>query len=434
MAVRIYIHSVEKNRRQGLLNAVDEKEKCTERVSKFKHNRHNPFLVILSFQDGAVTHIADGHKDYNNITDSVSLVMTNMEELTEPVEFDTLYSKIESKLIPYLKYRIGNGGLLGEKTHAAVVEILERLGLSIIRRLNRLSPRRSRYIGVLSEHARQNLSIQKNAFGTAFRLAGFNKREIPLWGDISKDDEECHTFLDGLEDDPKVEDPYEGPIMEEEYIHNDFGNIPGFDRETSNIKHKTFIKIENPKVRLRVIMANKYALETQTGADLIYHNETHNNFVFVQYKIIDKEGFRWSKKGKFSKQIDSMSALIEDLKLIESENGADNYRFTNNPYFLKFLPRHTFDPDEAGLTKGYYFPLDYWKEACAEGEFKGRRGGNVIKIEDFDRYIGDSDFRSLVSNSWVGTSIEQSFALNKLIKKIMKDNKTVIYASLSEFS
>lgn len=435
MTVGIYMLSVEKRRRQGLLDDVDQKGKCTEGVPKFQYSRHNHLLVILSFQKGMITHIADGHKTYNNLSDSVSLVMTNIEKLKKSIEFETLLNEIEPKLMPYLRNRIISGGLLGAKTRAAVVEILAALlGLSIVRRLNRLSPGRSQYISDLSDRERENLSIQKNGLGTVFRLAGFSVKDIPLWGDMPKDDEECFSYLDGLEDTPKVEDPYDGPIMEEDYIHSDFENIPGFVRETYNIKHRTFIKIGNPKIRLRVLMANRYALETQTGADLIYHNETQNNFVFVQYKVIDKDGFRWPEKGKFSKQIDSMSEIIDALKIVESENTADNHRFTDNPYFLKFLPRHKFTPDDSGLAKGYYLPLDYWKKACADRKFKGPRGGNVLKIEDIDRYISDSDFRSLVSNSWIGTSIEQSRALEGLIKKIMKDNKTVIYASLSEFS
>jgi len=44
-------------------------------------------------------------------------------------------------------------------------------------------------------------------------------------------------------------------------------------------------------------MANKLPLEEQTGADLIYYNETFSSFVMVQYKAMNPgtEGqeFRW---------------------------------------------------------------------------------------------------------------------------------------------
>jgi hypothetical protein len=50
-------------------------------------------------------------------------------------------------------------------------------------------------------------------------------------------------------------------------------------------------------MRLTVVMANRTALEAQTGADLIYFNEQYGAFVFVQYKAMRKEGdesvFRW---------------------------------------------------------------------------------------------------------------------------------------------
>ena len=433
MTVGIYTLSVEQRRRQGLLNDVSRKGRCTEGVSKFKYNRHNSLLTILSFEDGFITHIADGNMIYNNLSDSVSLVMKNMEKLKEPVEFSKLFSKIDLKLIPHLKNRIENGGLLGEKTHAAVVEALESLGSSIVKRLARLSPRRLQYISELTDRESENLVIHKYGLGTVFNLVKFPLKDIPSWS-APIDAEKFHNFLDGIEADPIAEDPYDGPKREDSFIDFDFRNIPDFDIEKDHVTHRTFIKKGNSNLKLRVFMANRYPLETQTGADLIYYNETYKNFVFVQYKMIEHDGFRWRGGDKFSEQIRDMEKLISDLSVIDSSNDSHNYRFTRNPYFLKFIPRRRFDPDDSSVAGGFYFPLEYWNKACADELFIGPRGGNIINSDDNHRYIDNHCFRSLVSNAWVGTSVEQSQALNKLIRKIMNDGRTVIYASLAEFS
>jgi hypothetical protein len=41
--------------------------------------------------------------------------------------------------------------------------------------------------------------------------------------------------------------------------------------------------------RLTVLNVNRRPLEQLTGADLIYHNETHDSFVLVQYKTMSRE-------------------------------------------------------------------------------------------------------------------------------------------------
>ena len=434
MEIGIFILNVEnKRRREDLLDAVNESDECTESVSKFPYDRRNPLLVILSFKDRTITHVANGIKAYNNITSSVNLVMNNVEELQKPIDFDTLFTEVGSIVVPHLKSKINNNGLLAKGTRAAVVKAFGRLDPSIIERLKKLSPRRLRHIRDLTEAEGENLTIQNYGLRTTFSLAGFSSKDVPPWT-VPEDTKNLRNFLDGIKDVPVDEDPYSGSIREDSYIGFDFNNIPGFDSEQDFVTHRTFVKQGDSNVKLRVFMANRYPLETQTGADLIYYNETHNNFVLVQYKMMNHDGFRWEDEGKFSKQICDMEKLIQDLKVITSNDSSDNYRFTRNPYFLKFIPRRKFDPKDYSVAGGFYFPLEYWKKACSEKKFEGPRGGNIIQIGDVDRYIDNRCFHSLVSNSWVGTSVEQSLALNNLVRKIMNGGRTVIYASLSEFT
>lgn len=434
MEIGIFILNVEnKKRREDLLDAISEDKAFTESVSKFPYDRRNHILVILSFEDEVITHVATGLKAYNNITNSVNLVMNDVEELQKPIEFDKLFVEVGSTVMPHLKSKINNNGLLAKGTRAAVVKAFERLDPSIVERLKKLSPRRLRHIRDLTEAESENLTIQNYGLRTTFSLAGFSSKDVPPWT-VPEDTKNLRNFLDGVKDAPVDEDSYSGPIREDSYIGFDFNNIPGFDSEQDFMTHRTFVKQGDSNVKLRVFMANRYPLETQTGADLIYYNETHNNFVFVQYKMMSRDGFRWRDGDKFSEQINDMKKLIGDLSVIDSSDKSYNYRFTRNPYFLKFIPSRKFDPDNSSLAGGFYFPLEYWQKACADGEFRGPKGGNVINTDGSYRYIDNHCFRSLVSNAWVGTSVEQSLALEKLIRKIVNDGRTVIYASLSEFS
>lgn len=106
----------------------------------------------------------------------------------------------------------------------------------------------------------------------------------------------------------------------------------------------------------------------------------------------------------------------------------DGYRFTDNPFFLKFCPRVVFNPDDKGLFKGIYLPLDLWKRADAAGRFKGKRGGKVLTFENVGRRMNNSEFVMLVAGSWVGTTIEQSEALGDLIRTVLATGKTATIA------
>ena len=215
---------------------------------------------------------------------------------------------------------------------------------------------------------------------------------------------------------------------------SDFSTIPGFQPigEVTHYGSKVFSSEQNPSVRLTVIMANRLPLEQQTGADLIYFNEAYRSFVMVQYKAMETRDqemeFRWREKDQFCDEIARMESLLQQLRKVQSSSHPDGYRFTENPFFLKFCPRIVFNPDDKGLFKGIYLPLDLWKRADAAGHFRGKRGGKVLTYKNVGRRINNSEFVTLVAGSWVGTSIEQSSALGEIIRIVLASGRTVTIA------
>ncbi|MGA7804588.1 hypothetical protein [Bradyrhizobium sp.] len=99
-----------------------------------------------------------------------------------------------------------------------------------------------------------------------------------------------------------------------------------------------------------------------------------------------------------------------------------------HPFFLKFCPRVIFNPNDEGLFKGIYLPLDLWKSLHASGRLKGPKGGNVIGFDNVGRRLSNTEFISLVTNSWVGTTIPQSAELEKVIRSVLETGRTVIFA------
>ena len=152
----------------------------------------------------------------------------------------------------------------------------------------------------------------------------------------------------------------------------------------------------------------------------------------VQYKAMDKRDerpeFRWQENDQFCAEIARMENLLQQLRDAPDGNEPDGFRFNDNPFFLKFCPRVIFNPNEKGLFKGIYLPLDYWKMSDAAGRFMGPRGGRVLTYENVGRRINNSEFVTLVSGAWVGTTIEQSCILTDLIRTVLETGKTATIA------
>ena len=424
-----YILHVPADRRELLLYEAEHggsfygtKPYVSEPVPGFDHSRRAPLAVFACFEDRHITHIADGKKGQSAGTRLVRLNLEDLEPLKRPIAFGKILSRTEKRVRHHLKRRLDQGGLLPPKSLGAFVDRITELDSSIGPRLARFSARRARTLRRIEPRARDNLAYQKEALGLALEIAGLPREDLLAW---QPSDGDQQSFLDGL---PGAQ------VREDAMLLADFSTLPGFQptEEVTHYGSKVFFSEQDPSIRLTVIMANRLPLEQQTGADLIYFNEAYRSFVMVQYKAMEKRDqeteFRWQAQDQFSDEVERMETLLEKLRKVPNGQDPDGYRFNDNPFFLKFCPRVLFNPDDRGLFKGIYLPLDLWKRADAAGRFRGKRGGKVLTYENVGRRINNSEFVMLVAGSWVGTSIEQSAVLGDVIRTVLATGKTATIA------
>lgn len=394
----------------------------SEPVPSFDHSRRAPLAVFACFEDGKITHIAHGKKGMSAGTGLVCLKLEDLEPLARAIDFNELSLGVPKRLQSHLTRILNAGGILPPKTLGAFVDRISELDASVSGRLARHSARREQALRRLKPRERQNLAFQKETLGIALEISGLSKDELLAW---QPSDGSQQSFLDGL---PGAQ------VREDAMLLSDFSTMPGFEPigQVTHYGSKVFSSLQDPSIRLTVIMANRLPLEQQTGADLIYFNETFHSFIMVQYKAMNKRGdqveFRWQADDQFSDEIGRMDALLAELRKFQSGSDPDGYRFSDNPFFLKFCPRVVFNPDDKGLFKGIYLPLDLWKCADSAGQFRGPRGGKVLTYQNVGRRINNTEFVSLVSGSWVGTSIEQSAFLRSVIRSVLESGKTVTFA------
>jgi hypothetical protein len=393
-----------------------------EPVTRFEHSTRAPLVVFASFENGALTHIADGRKGASAGTDLVRLNMEDLVPLQRSVPFTTLEAKVAARFRQHLRRAFEQGGLLPPKTLGAVVDALSRLDPSIAPRLARFSERRKERIRRLSPKARDNLALQKESLTVALEITGLSKKEILSW---APGETPPQTFLDGMP---------QAYVREDAMLVADFSNLPGFSaiNDAAHYAARTFESKTDSTKRLTVFMANKLALEEQTGADLIYYNEAYRSFVLVQYKAMEKgeqnAEFRWKDGDQLTAELARMDKTLAELAKIPPDDDPDGYRLTANPFLLKFCSRVTFNPDDKGLFPGMYIPLDLWKGLHASGRLKGPRGGNVLTYENVGRRLNNTEFVTLMANAWIGTTIGQSAVLEKVIETVLETGKTVTFA------
>lgn len=418
-----YALNVPSSRREVLLHNAQEywQRPVTEPVPTFSHPKKTPLVVFASFEDGNVTHIADGNLGSRAGTALVKLELHDLEELTRPFSFLELKSGVPARISSHLGRYLQQGGALPPKTCDAFVALMVKADVTAAERLSRLEPND---LGLqhLRTKARENLALQKDAVGIALRIAGIKRDHQVEW---QSQDDAPRSFLEGMP---------EAIVREDAMIVADFVTLPGFEaiRGATHIATRSFQSETDASNRMTIIMANRLPLEQQTGADLIYYSEKYRSFVMVQYKAMRGDGgqpeFRWQADDQFARELERMETLWKAIEQAGIEQDPAAFRFSNNPFFLKFCPRVVFEPDDQGLFKGMYLPLDLWNRLRQSGRLKGPRGGNVVTFQNVRRAISNTEFVNLLSKAWVGTSIAQSAMLATMIREVLETGKTITIA------
>ena len=425
IAASAYILKVRPDRRETLLSADGGRfggPIAAEPVPLFHHSRRAPLVVLASFNDDQFTHVGDARKGASAGTDLVRLNMTSLEQIEPAISFAELVAKIPTRFRAPLERVIVHGGVLPPKTTKAVVAALSEINPSLGQKLERLSASRAKLIADLNEKENENLALQKETLATALQIAGVGTDDMLDWTPATI---ERTSFLDGLSGAYARED-----VM----LHADLTSLPGFAaiQDAPHIAARTFQSKTDSSVRVTVVMANRLALEEQTGADLIYFNETYRSFVMVQYKALEKGDeeaeFRWTDGDQFTSEIQRMDNLLAELQRIEPDADPDGFRLSSNPFFLKFCSRIVLNPDDRGLFPGMYLPHGFWKALAASQRLKGPRGGNLLTYANVGRKLSGSEFTTLVAGSWVGTTIGQSASLERLIRSVIESGRTVTFA------
>jgi len=410
------------HRRPIFLEYAGLKIDFAEPVEEFEHSRTSPLICFVLSSPGTITHLAIGKRGMRAGTDIRRLNLKSIEELTVPISTETLISKIPYRFRSAAKSRFLGGGIFPQKTFTAVIDTITELFPEMRPFLDRYGSIRVERIRRLSDSVKESLAYQQQSVATALLLAGMDRVEfLQEWSPPVR--ETPKSFLDGL---PSVR------LREDPMVVNDLMRVPGFSLVRTLPYNAAIFESQLDRLRLTVILANRLPLEEQTGADLIYYNETYKSFVMVQYKAMEFQ----QKKGaifrlpsaQLKEEIIRMDHLMKIINEYAPKNDRDDFRLSENPFFIKLCPRIVFQPDDVGLVPGMYLPLDYWKLLVRHHTVKTRRGGFQVTYDNVGRHFDNTEFVKIVAKAWVGTNSNQSSILEAVFQKTLESGKAVVLA------
>lgn len=373
-------------------------------------------LLVRHDEDGTfVLEVGSVVRSHQRVATGWHRLRYTRREPFDPLPLDELVAALPPRSRNVVERRAASGGVLTNKSGAAVVAAIANLRPAAGRELKRLmggdAPRSRRLRG----EGLQSAAQEADAVRLALDIAGIPRQAMR---DVRPDGQS--SFLELLEEVRASEDPT---------IAYDGMRFLDFDRIESPSGAVQFAKGQE---RLTVINVNRQPLERTTGADLIYINETTPSFVLVQYKAMRREGTQPSRlvyrpDAQLAAELDRMSKI----KPGQDDGSPESFRLNANSCFLKLCkPVARLDRGQ-GLVSGMYLPLDYYDVLAASDSVRGPRGGLVFSYETVNRHIGNDLFVALVRGGWVGSRGATTKRLTKLVLAGLTASRSVTVAAAS---
>lgn len=413
-----YILKLNNKHREQFEHSLDIYGSFAEAVDEFSFSRKLPLICFITDSQGRITHLASGKRGRRAGTKLSRLNCKEIIELEKPIRPGRLIKAVDSKVRFWIKLKLKTGGLLSPKSFESFVDSFIEISPESKPFLERYGKVRRERINRLTARERYSLATQKETVATALAISDMDREELTTWT-LSNDDKP-RSFLEGLSVARMREDPM---------VNNDLMVLPGH----AFVKQMMYgaAVFQGDESRLTVILANRQPLEQSTGTDLIYFNETFQAFIMVQYKAMEQESkeavFRFPNR-QLTEEIKRMDSVLAELQKVPPDSGRDNFRLSQNPFFLKFCPRLLFNPYDTGLVPGMYLPLDYWKHCENDPVMEGPKGGKKLTYKNVGRYFNNSSFVHIVSRAWVGTTLTQSTILERIIRETIEIGKAVTIA------
>ncbi|MGO2664908.1 hypothetical protein [Microbacteriaceae] len=217
--------------------------------------------------------------------------------------------------------------------------------------------------------------------------------------------------------------------MEEELLPLDLQRFDGKLIADQRAASLAVFEDHNGQRKLLVMSVNKKPIEEELGIDLLYWDQVHDAFTFVQYKRLERAdsgdengSYEWvyRRKNEIEKQLNLMP------KGREVPKKAADWRAFDTPFWFKFVRGDAGRKLDGKTLKGMYVSADWMRLAMTDSTFKvGPRGGFRVTYKN-TKYLLRGVFAQLISRGFIGTASTRSQAFRKAMQNLGADRELII--------
>jgi len=311
------------------------------------------------------------------------------------------------------------GGLLPPATGQKLFDALSELSpgsSNIVEKLRALQHHRS---SAMTDHQRL-LEEQRDAIAVSLEVAGIDSRHaLQNWEDPPVN----APFLTGLNP---------GGTSEASLIRHDATQFENWLRVDGQIYDVLeFVDRDDPRRKMTITYADKEPLERVTGTDLVYYRHQNPGYVLVQYKRMKQrsgEGvpLEWLYRpdGQLTEEISRM----RQISVSGTSRGVDQWRLSQEPFYIKLCEDRMERPEGRKLTKGMYFPLGLFEEVLESPKILGPKGGRGIGWHNAQRWLSNTGFIELLREGWIGSVGDVTVQVTALVQRALEGDRGVILA------
>jgi len=258
--------------------------------------------------------------------------------------------------------------------------------------LNDLFSLRARLFSSRGDARHLTLSETRDGVGLLLDIAGQDRRNI-LGNARQEGAAPPRSFIDNLP-------PSTIKTDERRIVEHDMAMFADWQQVRSTYTTTRAYTDGRSTVTLMGVDCSK--VEDIAGVDLIYHIDTYDSLVMLQYKRMTDGAYRPDRR--CHDQNDRMSRIYEAMQTAPpGPSDEPDFRLSKNPFYFKVCDgRIPLEFNEL-LIEGMYFPQEHWRHVLGPHGGDAPKYGRSVSRKTAPRWLSNTEFVDIAKKGWIGS-------------------------------
>lgn len=286
--------------------------------------------------------------------------------------------------------------------------------------LDELFGLRARLIAFRGDARHLALSEQRDGVGLLLDIAGHDRRDILGQTDL-QGTTTPRSFIDRLP-------PSTIKTDERRIVEHDMAMFADWQQVRS--AYTTTRAYSDGRSIVTLLGVDCSNVETIAGVDLIYHIDTYDSLVMIQYKRMT-DGV-YTPDSRCHDQHARMNRVYESMQTAPRGPADEaDFRLSKNPFFFKVCDGRVPLEFNESLIEGMYFPQEHWQHVLGSPGEGVPKYGHSVSRKTAPRWLSNTEFVDIAKKGWIGSERAAGrHWVQELVKQCLDDDHTVILARI----